>query len=227
MPLAEYRSPIKKQLMRATAYDVLREAIVCGELEPGEPIKDAELAARLGLSRTPVREALVRLTDAGLVESKPGVYTRVTAFDREDVTATLDVLQALHGVAVRSGVPKLTPGHLRAMREHNDAFARAVEDLDVAAALAADDEFHRVLVGAGVNPVLARLLDQLHPMIDRILYRKFSTLLGGRDTIDHHNELIELCARGDAETAAERSAAHWARLGGLIEKLFEADDLPG
>lgn len=211
--------------MRSTAYDILREAIICGELEPGEPIKDTEVATRLGLSRTPVREALVRLADAGLVESKPGVYTRVTAFDRKEVTATLDVLQALYGVAVRAGVPAFTQEHLAAMRRNNDAFAAAVENLDVTAALAADDRFHSVFVETAGNPVLARLVDQLHPVIDRILFRKFSTLLGGRETIDHHDDLIELCARGDADTAAERSAAHWARLGGQIERLFDTDDL--
>ncbi len=227
MPLAEYRSPVKKQLMRSTAYDILREAIISGELEPGEAIKDTEVATRLGLSRTPVREALVRLADAGLVESKPGVYTRVAAFDRKEVTATLDVLQALHGVAVRAGAPELTADHLTAMRRHNDAFAAAVEALDVTAALTADDRFHSVFVETAGNPVLARLVDQLHPVIDRILFRKFSTLLGGRDTIDHHHDLIELCARGDFGTAAERSASHWARLGGQIERLFDTDDLPG
>lgn len=227
MPLAEYRSPVQKKLMRATAYDILREAIISGELAPGESIKDTELAARLGLSRTPVREALVRLADAGMVESKPGVYTRVTSLNRADVTATLDVLQALHGIAVRDGVPRLTDEHLRAMREHNTGFVGALERLDVAEALAADHKFHAVLVEASANPVLLRLIDQLHPMIDRILFRKFSTLLGGRDTIDHHNELIDLCVRGDAAAAAELSADHWARLGDLIEKLFDTEDLPG
>ena len=227
MPLAEYRSPVQKKLMRATAYDILREAIVSGELAPGESIKDTELAARLGLSRTPVREALVRLADAGMVESKPGVYTRVTSLNRADVTATLDVLQALHGIAVRDGVPRLTDEHLEAMRERNTRFVGALERLDVAEALAADHKFHTVLVEASANPVLLRLIDQLHPMIDRILFRKFSTLLGGRDTIDHHNELIDLCVRGDAAAAAELSADHWARLGDLIEKLFDTEDLPG
>lgn len=227
MPLAEYRTPVRKQLMRATAYEVLREAIVSGELAPGEPIKDSEVAAQLGLSRTPVREALVRLADAGMVESKPGVYTRVSSLNRREVAATLDVLQALHAVAVRDGVPRLAEKHLQAMREHNDRFTSAVERSDVAQALYADDRFHAVLVEASSNPVLARLIDQLHPTIDRILYRKFSTLLGGRETIDHHNLLIKLCGDGDAKAAAALSATHWSRLGGLIDRLFDSDDLPG
>lgn len=225
MPLSEYRTPVRKQLMRATAYEVLREAIIVGELAPGEAIKDAELATQLGLSRTPVREALVRLAEAGMVESKPGVYTRVTSLNRREVAATLDVLQALHGVAVRDGVPRLDKDHLKAMRDHNDRFAAAVERSAVVEALAADDSFHSVLVDASGNHVLARLIDLLHPTIDRILFRKFSTLLGGRDTIDHHKSLIRLCRKGDAEAAAELSAAHWSRLGGQIDKLFDSDDL--
>jgi DNA-binding GntR family transcriptional regulator len=226
MPLAEYRSPVAKQLMRSAAYDILRDAIIRGELEPGEAIKDTELASRMGLSRTPVREAVAKLADAGLIELKPGVYTRVAPLDRRSVRATLDILRVLDDLAVRTAVPALTVGDLAAMREANDRFAEAVARLDVPAALDADNAFHGVLTRASGNPVLARLIDQLHPTIHRILFRKFSTLLGGRDTTDHHRELIELCARGDADAAAARSADHWQRLGGLIDKLFDTHD-PG
>jgi DNA-binding GntR family transcriptional regulator len=225
MPLAEYRSPVAKQLMRSAAFDILREAIIRGELEPSEAIKDTELAARMGLSRTPVREAIARLADAGLIELKPGVYTRVAPLDRRDVQATLDILRVLDDLAVRTAVPALTADDLAEMRDANARFADAVALQDVPAALDADDAFHGVLVRGSGNPVLVRLIDQLHPTIHRILFRKFSTLLGGRDTVEHHNELIELCAKGDASATARRSADHWQRLGGLIDELFENHDL--
>ena len=111
------------------------------------------------------------------------------------------------------------------MRHANDAFTKAVGRHDVVAAFAADDDFHAVMISAAGNPVLRRLIDQLHPQLHRILHRKFSTLLGGRDTIDHHGALIELCVDGDADGAARLSAEHWVHLGGLIDELFEADDL--
>jgi DNA-binding GntR family transcriptional regulator len=225
MPLAEYRVPLKRPPLRFEAYDVLLTAIVRGDLAPGEQIKDTDLAAGLGLSRTPVREAISRLVDVGLAESKPGVYTRITVLDRQSVMATLKVLRALDDIAVRDGVPAMTPDHIARLREVNERFAGAVRGTDAMEALIADDAFHGIIVEAADNPVVARLLAQLHPQIHRILFRKFSTLLGGRDTIDHHAELITLCAAGDAAAAAELSAAHWSRLGELIEDLFDRDQL--
>jgi DNA-binding GntR family transcriptional regulator len=211
--------------MSDAAYDRLKDAIVSGELAPGEKIVDGDIAQRLGLSRTPVREALSRLADAGLIEAKPGVYTRITTLDRHDVAATLTVLRALDELAVRTGVPRLTPGDIDRMRDANEQFTKAVEQHEITRAFAADDAFHGIVVNATGNPVLRRMIDQLHPQIHRILYRKFSTLLGGHDTVDHHAKLVELCASGDSLGAAELSAEHWAHLGGLIDELFDSEDL--
>lgn len=225
MPLAERGASLKRPPLRFEAYDVLLNAIIRGELAPGEQIKDSQIAARLGLSRTPVREAISRLLDVGLVESKPGVYTRITVPDRTSVLATLKVLRALDDVAVRDAVPAMTPEHIARLREANRMFDEAVRSGDAMRAIGADDGLHAIIVEAAGNPVVARLLQQLHPQIHRILFRKFSSLLGGRDTINHHDELIRLCAAGDADAAAALSAEHWSRLGELIEDLFEGDSL--
>jgi DNA-binding GntR family transcriptional regulator len=224
MPLVR-RTPVRRELYSSEAYEILRDAIIKGELEPGEQIRDTELASTMGLSRTPVREAVSRLIDAGLIETKPGVYTRVTTLNRRDVTAALDVLRVLDDLVVREAVPRLTEPDIRRMRKANERFGVAVERTAVADALAADDAFHGVLIAAADNAVLGRVIGQIHPQIHRILYRKFSTLLGGRDTVEHHNQLIELCSAGDTDEAAESSGAHWRRLGGLVNSLFDGDEL--
>ncbi|MFF4020126.1 GntR family transcriptional regulator [Streptomyces sp. NPDC001843] len=102
-------------------------------------------------------------------------------------------------------------------------FEEAVAANDTTAALAADDRFHAVPITAADNPVLSRIIEQLHPQIHRILYRKFSTLLGGRNTIEHHDQLIAVCAGGDARAAAELSGRHWSELGGHINDLFDSN----
>ena len=170
-----------------------------------------------------MREALARLADIGLVESKPGVYTRVTTLNRRDVEKTLAVLRSLDQLAVETAVPVLTEQDLRHMQEANRDFERAVAANDTTAALAADDRFHAVPITAADNPVLSRMVEQLHPQIHRILYRKFSTLLGGRNTIEHHDRLAEICATGDAHAAAELSGQHWSELGGHINRLFDTN----
>jgi DNA-binding GntR family transcriptional regulator len=211
--------------MSDAAYERLRDAIVRGELAPGEKIKDGDLAEMLGLSRTPVREALTRLADSGLVESKPGVYTRVATLNHDDVTANLAVLKALDSLAMEAAVPRLTDRDFQSMRQANRKFAKAVKNHDVEEALAADDAFHHVIIEAAGNPVIARIIEQLHPQLHRILYRKFSGLLGGEDTVNHHEQLVRVCEQGDAQAAAAMSGKHWAHLGELITRLFDSDEL--
>lgn len=211
--------------MSDAAYERLRDAIVRGELAPGEKIRDSDLAEMLGLSRTPVREALTRLADSGLVESKPGVYTRVATLNHDDVAANLAVLRALDSLAMQAAVPRLTKRDFQSMREANKKFAKAVKSQDVPGALAADDAFHHVIIEAAGNPVIARIIEQLHPQLHRILYRKFSGLFGGEETIDHHEALVSVCEQGDAQAAATMSSEHWSHLGELISRLFDSDEL--
>jgi DNA-binding GntR family transcriptional regulator len=218
-------SPVSRKLLSDEVYERLRDAIVSSELEPGERVRDTDLAARFGLSRTPIREALARLMDTGLVDVKPGVYTRITPLSRVDAQRTLAVLRALDTLAVETAVPTMTPADIEELEIANNTFAAAVTDNDVTAALIADDMFHGVPLRVAGNPTLARFVELLHPQIHRILHRKFSTLMGGRNTIEHHNAFIEICASGDAAAAARMSGDHWAQLGGQIDELFDTNQM--
>ncbi|WP_345494050.1 GntR family transcriptional regulator [Nocardia callitridis] len=210
--------------MSDVAFERICDAIVTGELAPGAKVKDSELAEHLGLSRTPVREALTRLIDTGLVEAKPASFTRITLLNRADVEATLAVMEVLDQLAVKTGVPNLTDDMIDVMRTANDDLAQAIKTDNIGAALAADDTLHGVIVEAAGNPLLKRLIQQVHPQIHRIYYRKFSSLRGWQDALDHHNNLIELCAKRDSEAAAEISSHHRRFLGGLIGELFDIDE---
>jgi DNA-binding GntR family transcriptional regulator len=137
-------SRVPRRLLRDEAYDVLLAAIVNGDLEPGQVVRDGELAAQVGLSRTPVREALARLADDGLVESKPNAYTRVTPLNRRDCEEAFVMLRALHVLAVTEAVARMTPDDVARMQQANAAFAAALDAGDVDAALAADDDVHAV-----------------------------------------------------------------------------------
>lgn len=214
-------SLVSRQLLSDEVYKQLKDAIVRSELEPGEKIRDIDLAERFGLSRTPVREALARLTDAGLVETKPASYTRVSTLNREDIQYTLEVLRALDSLAITTAVPVMTPDNIKQMREANDTFVDAASRSDARGAIEADDSLHRVPLVVAKNPHLMRFVQQLHPKIHRILYRKFSTLFGGKDTVDHHNAFIDLCEQGDYAAASRLSGEHWERLGDQIDQLFD------
>src|SRR3712207_8400695 len=120
-------APVSRVLLRDVALERIRAAIVSGDFEPGAVVKDAELAARLGLSVAPVRAALARLADEGLVEAKPQSHTRVTPLVPGQVHDAAVVVRSMHEVAVREAVPRLTADDLGAMRAANDRFAAALD----------------------------------------------------------------------------------------------------
>lgn len=211
---------VPRRLLRDEAYEVLRAAIVRGELAPGQVVRDGELAEQVGLSRTPVREALARLAEEGLIESKPNAYTRVTPLSRRDCREAFVLLQALHVLAVREAVPRLTDDDLAAMRAANADFASALRAEDVDAALAADDALHGVLVTAADNRTLGATLERLVPRIRRLERLRFASL-PARGSVRLHDRIIAACAAGDVERAAALTNDNWETLGRLVDDAFD------
>src|SRR5687767_11839445 len=176
MPVPDSPAPLRPTLLRDSVHDRLRDAIVDGTLAPGEVVRDTELATWLGVSRTPVREALLRLGETGLVRAAPGRSTVVAEIDLAEVREAHAVVATMHRLAVAEAVGRLTPADLRAMREANARFAAAVDAHDTDAALAADDDFHLVTVEASTNRALATVLDQFGPVVRRLERLHFASL---------------------------------------------------
>jgi DNA-binding GntR family transcriptional regulator len=205
-------------LLRDQALVVLREAIVSGDLPPGGVVKDAELAGRLGLSVAPVRSALARLADEGLVESKPQSHTRVTPLVPAVVHDAAVVVRAMHELAVRTAVPRVTAADLAAMREANARFAAAVATGDVDTALACDDELHDVLLDRAGNGAVRATVDRFAPLVRRLERLRFAAA-HATDSVDLHDQLISACATGDVEAAVRTTTEIWtALLSGLTEE---------
>jgi DNA-binding GntR family transcriptional regulator len=211
MPIPERVGVISRSLLRENAYRWIRDAIVDGTLAPGERLNDAELAEWLGVSRTPVREALTRLEETGLVQTKPGRYTMVSPLDASAARSAQTVTAAMHELAVREAVPRLSADELAAMREANGRFAAALQADDVDAAIAADDDFHGVAVRVSANPALRTVLEQFTPVLRRLERLRFSSL-NGRSSVVMHDRIIALCEAHDVEGAAAAARANWMSL---------------
>lgn len=220
MPVPSTSSSLARNLLRDDVYTRLRDAIVDGTLEPGEKLRDLDLATWLGVSRTPVREALLRLQQAGLVVARPGRSTEVADLDVQAVRDAQSVVAAMHQLAVREAVAALTETDLEAMRAANDRFAAALRDDDVDAALAADDDFHAIPVRAAANRAVVTVLEQFTPTLRRLERLRFGSL-AGRGSVALHHRMVELCAAGDADGAAAVSYDTWCTLEPLLEAMGE------
>jgi DNA-binding GntR family transcriptional regulator len=216
MPVPAHDAPLERDLLKDQAYATIRDAIVDGTLAPGERLRDQELCAWLGLSRTPVREALNRLEQDGLVETEPQRYTRVTPLDRRAAQDAFPVVAALHQLAAELAVPRLTQGDRDAMHAANARFADALRDGDMDAALQADDEFHGVFVTASANAEIARALDRLMPRIRRLERLRFGSLQG-RASVKEHAAIVKAAP----EDVAALVKQNWLSLGALIDRSFE------
>ncbi|WP_127500682.1 GntR family transcriptional regulator [Actinoplanes solisilvae] len=202
---------VHRRLLRETAYESIRDAVVRGDLAPGEAVNSAELADQLGLSRAPVRDALARLADEGLIETKPQSYTRVTPVTPSEARDAAAVVRAMHELAASITVGRLMAEDLDDMRRANHRFETAIRDGDIDAALAADDDLHGVLVKASGNRALAATIERYTPLIRRLERLQFAQS-HARRSVERHDDLIAACAAGDTTEALRLTALIWRSL---------------
>ncbi|WP_278236144.1 GntR family transcriptional regulator [Isoptericola sp. AK164] len=200
-----------RPLLRDEVYARLRDAIVDGTLAPDEQLRDAELAAWLGVSRTPVREALLELARAGLVRAVPGRSTVVAPLDETSVRDAQAVVAAMHRVAVEQAVPRMTADDLDRMRAANAAFAAAQRSGDPDAAMVADEEFHAVALDVCGNAAVRDVIARYEPVLHRAERLRFASH-EGRDSAARHDRLVALCAAGDTAGAAAVAEQTWLSL---------------
>jgi DNA-binding GntR family transcriptional regulator len=214
-PTVPPSSPIPRASLRDQVYEIVLRAIVHGDLAPGHQIRDLDIAESLGVSRTPVREALQRLVDEELVETAPGASTRVAPIDIEAVRNIYPIVGALHALALRLGAERIGPAETEAMASANAAFAAAVKASHITAALAADDAFHDVVLDAADNPELRRALDRLVPHIRRFQLTQFSSA-AARRSIRQHAGIISACRRRRFDDAARVMEENWGNIEALL-----------
>lgn len=192
------------------------DAIVAGTFEPGEQLRDAELAVWLGVSRTPIREAILRLARTGLVVTTPGRSTVVASVEPQTLRDAQEVVAAMHELAVRTATPFVRPADIEVMRRANRRFEQAVASGDAEAAIEADDELHGVPVAVAANGALTSVLEQFTPVLRRAERLRFGSLSGRRSVL-LHERLIAAMEAGDAEGAVAASTTTWTTLGRIID----------
>jgi DNA-binding GntR family transcriptional regulator len=223
MPVPEARDPAPRRLLRDVAYAKLRAAILDGTLAPGEKLQDAQLGEWLKLSRTPIREAIARLEEDGLVETFPQRFTRVTPLDRAQARDAFQLAAAIHALATRLATPQIANEHIGALKAANRRFKQALTDLEVDEAIAADDEFHGIFITLSGNQEIPRTLTRVMPRLRRLERMRFSSL-PGRRSVKQHKRIVTAAASGDADAAAEAAMENWLSLAALIDESVPAQE---
>ncbi|ASY66987.1 Transcriptional regulator, GntR family (plasmid) [Sinorhizobium sojae CCBAU 05684] len=203
-------------------YDVLRDEILDLVLPPGSPIDEVQLAERFKLSRTPIREALVRLAGEGLIDTLPNRSTMVSNIDFLNLHTYFDALVLMYRVTTRLAAEYHRPEDLDPIRARQAEFAAAVEAQDALAMIATNAAFHSAIAEAGRNlyftGLFNRLLDEGRRIL-RLYYQSYDDRLPQR-FVDEHEEMIAAIAARDVEAADRLARTHAEQIVEQIQKLF-------
>ena len=197
----------------------LEEEILSGELKRGDSLAETSLSARLGVSRTPVRSALHRLAEEGLVEITPNRGAVVVGIGREELIDIYKIRMRLEGLASAEAAIRISEQDKERLRESVELAEFYIKKQNTEHIKELDSEFHNIIYKASGNRLLYKTLSELHRNIKS--YRKRS--LGQPDrlekSIEEHREILLAIERGDADEADRLTCAHvQAALQNLLTK---------
>lgn len=206
-------------------YDLLRDEILDLVLPPGSPIDEVQLAERFKMSRTPIREALVRLAGEELIDTLPNRSTMVSSIDFLNMSPFFDALVLMYRVTTRLAAEHHRQQDLEAIHARQAEFAAAVAAQDALAMIATNAAFHSAIAEAGRNPYFAglfqRLLDEGRRFL-RLYYQSYDDRLPQR-FVDEHEDMINAIVARDVDLAERLAKIHAEQIVEQIRKLLVRD----
>lgn len=197
-------------------FDQVRMWVEEGVLLPGETLKNFEIAERLGVSRTPVREALQMLEQLGMVTMVPSQSTRVAPVNVNDAELLYPLLGVLVGFASETAVPLLTTSDLSRLRKLNERLLQAALTGDVVGTRTADRDFHAIFIDRAGNRYLSSVIESLAMHIRRLESLYFSDVAISKESYRTHGEIIDAAAGRDAVKVAQLTRVTFERSGASV-----------
>ncbi len=207
--------------MRDKVYETLLEWIIQGDLQQGEKLLDKELAENLGVSRTPVREALRRLEDKKLVEASASRWTRVAKISRSEAELFYPIIWTLETLVVSMAMNHMTSDDLRTMETANRELKSAIAAADPMKASKADADFHDVLIKRSNNHHLSSILYDLKIKHCWMVVRYFEENTDACASVDEHNQILAAIKAKDTVQTTELIVLNWKK--SMQRMLYQND----
>lgn len=187
--------------LRDVVFNTLRQAILRGELKPGTRLMEIQLANKLGVSRTPIREAIRKLELEGLVLMTPRKGAEVAEITEKNMLDVLEVRKALEELAAKLACDRISKEQIEEMRRIQKIFADSLGKADVTEIAEADERFHDVIFAATDNQRLVTLLNNLREQMYRFRIEYLKKPECYPQLIKEHEQIIEAIANGQKEEA--------------------------
>jgi len=194
--------------LRDVVFNTLRQAILRGELKPGERLMEIQLANKLGVSRTPIREAIRKLELEGLVLMIPRKGAEVAEITEKSLKDVLEIRRALEDLAVRLACEKITKEEIKELKKAGDEFKKVLKSQDITEVAEADVRFHDVIYMATDNPKLIQLLNNFREQMYRFRVEYLKKAEVRPQLLAEHDEIIKFITEGNKEEASRVVCKH-------------------
>lgn len=204
--------------LREMVYEELKMQILTGAIIPGTRMMEVELADEMGVSRTPIREAIRKLEKEGLVTIEPRRGAYASMISTEDMVAILEVRQDLEGLAAFFAADRMQPAQLDELKaecaNYDDAVTRgSMEDM-----IKHDTRFHRIIVDSCHNKILVQMIEQLQELVLRFRYIYYDNFKRAENMPEEHAAILKAIEKGNAAEARAAADVHIDRLKELVIK---------
>ncbi|MDO5707678.1 MAG: GntR family transcriptional regulator [Andreesenia angusta] len=195
--------------LRDIVFETLREAILDGRLVPGERVMEIQVAEKLGVSRTPVREAIRKLELEGLLIMIPRKGAYVADVSLDDVMDVLEIRASLEGLAASLGAQRRVDEDIKLLEAKIEELSQCIDDKDTKGMVKNDAEFHKILMRSAKNEKLTSIVEGLKDQVQRfrvIYFNEHEEM--GQKLIKEHREILESIKCGDKKGAMEAAQEH-------------------
>ncbi|MGE6536877.1 GntR family transcriptional regulator [Bacillus luti] len=220
MPVPQnYKKPGRVSA-KSIVLNQLQDWIIEGILQPDEKINDGELAEALGVSRTPVREALQILELSGLVEMVPGQKTKIAPIKLEDVSIIYETMAGLHSIIGKQALQKITAADIKLLSEINNSFQQSIEEKNSKRALQLDIQFHNTITFIAKNRYIEPFLENMQLHVLRLEYLFFQNFVPASQSIEEHHSIIQALQKQDEKQMEQMMSQNWLRPMKEIQKMI-------
>ena len=210
--------------LRDVVFNTLREAILKGDLKPGERLMELQLASKLGVSRTPIREAIRMLEQEGLAVTTPRKGAEVAKMTLKDMEDVLEIRDALDELAVRIACQKISDEQLKQLEDMKELFEKSTQTGNVKKIAEADVTFHDVIYEATGNPKLVTLLNNLREQVYRYRVEYIKDPKSYPTLIAEHEAILESLKNRDVKNAVEAMHVHVANQAEAVKTVIQEQE---
>jgi len=199
-------------------FEYLRNAILAGELKPGERLMEVTIADQLGVSRTPVREAIRKLEKESFVIMIPRKGAYVADLTKNDIIEVLEIRKELEGFAAFLAAERMSDAEKEALSKIVGHFNESMVEMDKKSMIEADNEFHSLIFDATKNQRLIAIIGDLHDQFQRFRLIYFNEFNNFKEIQDSHNRIFDAIINKDGIKARKEAENHVESIRTLVNK---------